>query len=616
MSLQDGRVNGTFLSIIVAVGVLSAGAQDAAAARRSEFYRVAEVDGAWWFIAPDGNRFFSSGVNVVDVGGTREKYNPQRPEYAAFRHYPDRAAWVAATHERFAAWGFNTVGGWSAEEMMTGPLPYTAVLHLGRELGVPWNDVLDPGFAEQVAAVAEQKVPRRADDPRLIGWYTDNELAWFADTLFGFHIAQPAKSFTRQALVNLLRKQYGDDFARLEQDFVAVKATSFDELDAGGKLLLRPGGRGMEVADSFLCLVAERFYQTAHAAIRRHDANHLILGDRYHGFCPDVVAEAAAPYVDVISTNFDQPDWTDGQLPAFYLERLHQLTGRPILVTEYYVAAHDNRSGNKNTGNIFTTVATQQQRAAAVGTRLSSLASLRYVVGAHWFQFSDEPTNGRHDGEDYNFGLVDIENRPYEELVAVFAKTNAAAPQLHAAAGLAPPKKNAESLPVPAAPADPLAGIADWDQALALVPCNEPSSLGDLLVSCDAGRVYFALGCSTYVDSDTYADERSAKRDRLVWQISLGGGPPIHVGFGVGDEVSVSDRTVDSRVHQRGLRYTVIVAVPRERFDREASQKGDPVRLATSLEDARRGARTTWSAKLECNEAVREAASASATRAQ
>jgi hypothetical protein len=424
--------------------------------------------------------------------------------------------------------------------------------------------------------------------------------------LFGFHVAQPPKSFTRQALVALLRKQYSGDFARLERDFVAVQATSFDELDAGGKLQFRPGGHGLEVADKFLRLVAAHFYQTAHAAIRRCDANHLILGDRYHGYCPDVVAEAAAPYVDVISTNFDQPDWTDGQLPAFYLERLHQLTGRPILVTEYYVAARDNRSGNQNTGNIFTTVATQQERAAAVCTRLSSLASLRYVVGAHWFQFSDEPTHGRHDGEDYNFGLVDIEDRPYEELVAAFTATNAEVPRLHAAAGLERPKKNTKSLSMPAAPAEPLAGIAAWDQNRALVPCNEASSLGDLLVSWDAGRVYFALGCSTYVDSNAYADRQSAELDRLVWQIGLGDGPPIRVGFGVGDDISFSDQTVDGRVHQHGLRYTVIVAVPKERFDREALRNSDRVRLTASLEDARRGTRTTWTVQLECDGELRE----------
>ena len=591
------------------VGVLAILGQDADAVDGAKFFRVAEVDGTWWFIAPDGSRFFSSGVNVVDIGGKRDNYDPQRPAYAAFRHYPNTAAWAQATQQRLTAWGFNTVGGWSADEMTAGPLPYTMVLHLGRELGVPWVDVLDPRFAEQVAEVAERHVTPRANDPRLIGWYTDNELAWFADSLFAFHIAQPAKSVTRQALVGLLRKQYGGDFDRLQQDFVALKATNFDELSAGGKLMFRPGGHGLKVADIFLRTVAERFYDTAHAAIRRCDANHLILGDRYHGYCPDVVAEAAGPYVDVISTNFDQPDWTDGQLPAFYLDRLHQLSGRPVLVTEYYLAAHDNRSGNKNSGNIFTTVTTQQERADAVRTRLSSLASLSYVVGAHWFQFSDEPTHGRSDGEDYNFGLVDIEDRPYEEVVSAFTKTNAEVPRIHAASGMSRPTKNGAALAVPAAPADPLSGIAPWDQGRALVPCDESSGLGDLLVSWDAGRLYVALGCSTFIDAAAYADERSAERDRLVWQFSLGDGPPVRVSFGVGDEVSVSDQAIVSKVHQRGMRYTVIVAVPIEQFGRENLQAGDRLRLAATLADPRRGTKTSWDHQLECSAPLREALS-------
>src|SRR3972149_5823635 len=327
------RVTITLLWIAVALGAPGLLAQCAVAAdEETKFFRVAEVEGAWWFIAPGGSRLFSSGVNVVDVGGTRHDYDSQRPQYAAFRHYPSTAAWAEATQRRLHAWGFNTVGGWSAREMTTGPLPYTAVLHFGKELGVPWVDMLHPRFTEQVAAIAEEKVAPWADDSRLIGWYTDNELALFADTLFAFHIAQPAESVTRQALVTLLREQYRGGFARLQLGFVARNADNFGELEAGGKLLFRPGGHGVKVADDFLRLIAERFYQTAQAAIRRYDANHLILGHRYHGFCPDAVAEAAGPYVDVISTNFDQPDWTDGQLPAFYLERLHRLSGRPVLI--------------------------------------------------------------------------------------------------------------------------------------------------------------------------------------------------------------------------------------------------------------------------------------------
>jgi hypothetical protein len=591
------------------VGALAALSQGAAAVGGKGFYRVAELEGAWWFIAPDGSRFFSSGVNVVDVGGKPAEYDPQRPEYAAFRHYPNTAAWARATQQRLSAWGFNTIGGWSAREMTCGSIPYTVVLHLGRELGVPWVDMLNPEFADQVAALTKRQVTPLANDSRLIGWYSDNELAWFADTLFVFHIAQSPQSVSRNALVDLLRKRYDGDFARLEEDFVATGANSFDELAAGGKLVFRPGGHGVVVADEFLRLLAERFYKTTHDAIRRCDANHLVLGDRYHGYCPDAVAKAAGPYVDVISTNFDQPDWTDGRLPTFYLERLHELTHRPVLVTEYYVAARENRSGNKNSGNIFTTVTTQRERAQAVGTRLSYLAALPYVVGAHWFQFSDEPTNGRSDGEDYNFGLVDIDDRPYQEVVAAFTKANAELPRLHAAAGLAPLHESVEPLSVPQAPLDPLSGVAPWDQGRARVPCGESSGLGDLLVTWDADRMYIALGCSTYVDENSYTDKMSAERDQLVWQFALDDGPPVRVGFGVNEDMTVSDKTVLIRLHQRGLRYTVIVAVPKEQFGRAALEAGDRLRLVATLTDPRHDTKTSWNRQLVCGPSIRAALS-------
>jgi len=41
-----------------------------------------------------------------------------------------------------------------------------------------------------------------------------------------------------------------------------------------------------------------------------------------------------------------------------------------------------------------------------------------YVIGADWFQYYDEPAHERHDGENFNFGLVDIHDRPYEALTA------------------------------------------------------------------------------------------------------------------------------------------------------------------------------------------------------
>jgi hypothetical protein len=44
------------------------------------------------------------------------------------------------------------------------------------------------------------------------------------------------------------------------------------------------------------------------------------------------------------------------------------------------------------------------------------------VIGAHWFQFSDQPVLGRADGEDLNTGFLDYCDIPYPEMVAISRK--------------------------------------------------------------------------------------------------------------------------------------------------------------------------------------------------
>ncbi len=41
----------------------------------------------------------------------------------------------------------------------------------------------------------------------------------------------------------------------------------------------------------------------------------------------------------------------------------------------------------------------------------------QYVVGVHWFQYKDQPTTGRGDGENYQIGFVDICDTPYQETI-------------------------------------------------------------------------------------------------------------------------------------------------------------------------------------------------------
>ena len=51
---------------------------------------------------------------------------------------------------------------------------------------------------------------------------------------------------------------------------------------------------------------------------------------------------------------------------------------------------------------------------------LSGAVKNPQIVGAHWFQYVNEPVSGRSDGENYNIGLVDICDAPKNELTYVF----------------------------------------------------------------------------------------------------------------------------------------------------------------------------------------------------
>jgi hypothetical protein len=119
--------------------------------------------------------------------------------------------------------------------------------------------------------------------------------------------------------------------------------------------------------------------------------------------------------VDAVSSNLNA-SWNDGSFARFYLETLHRLAAKPVLIGEFYMSARDNRSGNKNNRGLFPVVATQKERAAGFRNTLQTLLRIPYVIGADWFQYYDEPTHGRFDGENFNFGLVDIHDRPYEAL--------------------------------------------------------------------------------------------------------------------------------------------------------------------------------------------------------
>ena len=68
--------------------------------------------------------------------------------------------------------------------------------------------------------------------------------------------------------------------------------------------------------------------------------------------------------------------------------------GKPVLVSEWFFAAQQNRTGNRNNGHLMT-VETQAERAAGAAAATENFAAIPEIVGAHWFQYYDHPKGGR-----------------------------------------------------------------------------------------------------------------------------------------------------------------------------------------------------------------------------
>jgi len=564
-------------------------------------FALRQQEGLWRLVTPGGQRFFSLGVCCVQQGFARKDFDPENPGYAAWKYYDNPLDWADSSLRRLKSWGFTTAGGWSEHETLLRSremtLWLTPVLHIGATAGVPWWDMWDAKIVRRMEEIAKDQILAVRDDPRLIGYYTDNELGWWNASLFKMTLEQPAASGQRRRLLELLRETYQNDWKWLTQDFEAEGATNWSELRRRGMLFLRSGGQGIHVMRRFLGVLASRYYQLTRQIIRKYDRRALILGDRYQSFYYPEVAKAAAPYVDAISSNLNA-HWHDGTFLRSYLETLHALTGKPILVSELYAAARDNRSGNKNSQGLYPVVATQAHRAETFRRTLATLAELPYVVGADWFQYSDEPTHGRADGENFNFGLVDIHDRPYAEM------TNVVASLKKIPAGTAPVRADASG-GIPRAPAEPMGqfepgrAMAHWDREHGFVKATSEHPMADLYICWSPQAIYLGV-YSLDIMEGAYYHGGVPKADRALWTVQINGSEPIRARLGAGREPIVSDPTVRLR-NLSGLdlnvRNVAILEVPMARFGTQEFLAGDRIELSISLLSHAQAYRAEWNGK-------------------
>ena len=465
-------------------------------------------NGGAWLRTPCGERFFSLGINVVDAGASGAKL--QRAHYDWQNFAPSIDAWAKAARERLFSWGFNSAGAWSLPPQQL-QVPTAINLELGRLTRFHWFDPFDPAMPERMIAEAKRVTAPYRATPYRLGYFSDNEVGWWGGALFTFYSAKPAANATKQRWLAELRRRYRGDWQRFTADFAPP-----DGVDGWEKLLraeaitrLRPGGRGSAAVRQWTQIVAERYYDLSAKALHAADPEALYLGDRLPIYYDPVAIRAAARHVDVIAANYNV-DSPEGWIAPYFFNGLTLLSrGKPVLVSEWFYAARENRTGNRNNGHLMT-VETQAERAQGAAAATRSFARFADVVGLHWFQYYDYPEGGRADREDYNFGLLDIDDRPYDELAAALAAANRDAPGIHAGSH-AIVRQKLRGFAVPRAPIDPAhASLIDWPKPQSLLPALQPSpgevAFGEAYLSwserglalATIGQDYYDLGLLAY----------------------------------------------------------------------------------------------------------------------
>jgi len=434
-------------------------------ARATGHFRVEEIDGRWWVIDPNGNATLALGVDHVRYKGFWCEALKQFPyKLNNDARYGSRAAWEEQTLRRLKAWNFNLLSIGSDASLRRRGLAHTLILNAGYQFatlgdafditpyqghpGSVFPNVFHPDFRAWLDYYMEEICSPNAGDPWLFGYFLDNELAWWGRDhtswcgLFDAAMGKPATHSAKRALRDFLRGEY-TAVEKMNRAW-GLDLESWDDVLARDNLGDNDNPEVARVKEAFAGRIAEIYFRETTAALRRHDPNHMILGCRFPGGrASNGIWRAAGKYCDVVSFNYygsvdldtreARSDVRDNMAHplTWVLNTIHDQCRRPMLISEWSFVALD--SGLPCTHGAGQRFRTQAERAAAAEIHLTTILRTPFMVGSCFFMYVDEPALGIRSAfpENSNYGLVDIHDQPYRELVEVLTRVQSRAGQLH-----------------------------------------------------------------------------------------------------------------------------------------------------------------------------------------
>lgn len=413
------------------------------------FFYTKKVDGKWWLVTPEGSLYWSYGATGVGGGGEgspvtgKEAWFEELPidsaaakywgqgKGARFMYYQDGQEWKSFSfsglnaerkygpdwreatadglHSRLRNWGLNTIANWSDPVVyLKHKTPYVVAVSSAPLSLDHFPDVFDPAFTTSMNANMDAQKGTTAGDPWNIGYFVDNELTWGSGRR-GMRVAQGVlraapTAVSKAFFIQDLKAEYRD-IAALNTAWGSSYA-SWDSLLAATTLPEPQTDAFKADCGDFGIEMAEKYFSTVRDAVKRVAPNNLYLGCRFHGYIDTEVVQVAAKYVDVIGYNCYE-------LPNDRLNQYRDKVDKPFIIGEFGITSDLGQTPWR--GQIYTQA--EGERLLSMEKWLDQAFAHPALVGAHFFQFRDQPLTGRPDGEATLRGFLNGADTPHFDLV-------------------------------------------------------------------------------------------------------------------------------------------------------------------------------------------------------
>ncbi len=422
-------------------------------------FRTEKIDGKWWLVDPEGRLFWSHGMGSVALGGgsavitDREFYFTDLPDsvkyssfyshrrFAPFGYYKnkkmvsfDQIAWnmmrkygdgwkekvVDLVPKRLESWGQNTLGAWTTPDLyLRSTMPYTPIIMPGAKRiegseghWYKYTDCYDTSFVGNLTRKI-LAIGKSTTDPYCIGYYVDNEITWGDSTgVARWTIASPASQAAKIVMLSFLKKRYRN-VSDLNKKWGTEFTSWSDFMNSTKNLDIRN-----EDTKDFTLMAINDYFRIVKETLNKLAPGKLYLGPRldFHFYPSEEnlndwdgrnnwIVNISAKYCDVISFNRYRHTAADLRPGDF---------DKPVIVGEWHHTPLEKSSFYKGPEHFNEAL---KMRAEKYENFVKSCLNNPYIVGAHYFQFLDQPTVGRGDGENFSCGFLNICDRPYEEMV-------------------------------------------------------------------------------------------------------------------------------------------------------------------------------------------------------